>query len=765
MTNKSLVLTLLLVSLSSALSTATVPPAHAAFGGILAECRLAAQVFPAPIMFDGTNLYVTPSPGSTIQKITTSCLPVSSCTSPVGAVIGALVFDPSDGNAWAGAYDGTDRVWKLNPSTCGTIIPPFVASHGGITSGDTGFIDGLALDTSDNTLWFSDDVALHLHHINLTGSTIGTCDTPPAFGMTTGNAFNSGIEYNRVRNDLILSLIGPAGQTGPSGTFSIAEVSKSNSGTCGKLGEFSTGLYLTEDLELDTVTFPGKLAVWTNECAPATCPGTGPNRIRAWDITELPSQKCVPPPSGLVSWWPGDGNANDIVGSNSGSLVGGVTFAPAVVGDGFSFNGVDSGVLVNSSFIFHQPGNASIDFWMKPFDTLHRSVFWTRPDDNDLNRFNIFSGPGNIFGIDYRSPSGVLHPLSPSPPFQTGGVPIPPNEFVHIAVTRAVNTYLIYVDGKVLSNVTDSSPDLPTSFGWFFALRRGFVFNGIIDEVEVYNRTLAPSEVQSIFNAGSAGKCKAPPTAIGLSKFFTDSSFNPLPLDKTGNPKVDVVLAGGVVRSTNPGQVLAWVNVTNKGALAIQSLKVNETLPVDWVVAPPWMPAKGAIHVFFANTTSLATNPEITDPKTITVTTSNPETVILAIPNLNATAIGHPLLASHSILLAVKLDYGLDHTSQSFSSFPRNYTDTASAAAWTGISYTGTETSASASAFFIAYAKLLGDVNGDNKIDIRDVAIVAYEYGSRKGDTRWNPAADFDNDGVIDIGDVAIVAFYYGTSV
>src|SRR5207249_3535179 len=29
---------------------------------------------------------------------------------------------------------------------------------------------------------------------------------------------------------------------------------------------------------------------------------------------------CAPPPAGLVSWWPGDGNADDIVGGNNGSL-------------------------------------------------------------------------------------------------------------------------------------------------------------------------------------------------------------------------------------------------------------------------------------------------------------------------------------------------------------------------------------------------------------------------------------------------------------
>lgn len=38
------------------------------------------------------------------------------------------------------------------------------------------------------------------------------------------------------------------------------------------------------------------------------------------------------PPADLVAWWPGDGNANDIVGGNDGGLLGGSAYAPGKVG-------------------------------------------------------------------------------------------------------------------------------------------------------------------------------------------------------------------------------------------------------------------------------------------------------------------------------------------------------------------------------------------------------------------------------------------------
>ena len=48
---------------------------------------------------------------------------------------------------------------------------------------------------------------------------------------------------------------------------------------------------------------------------------------------------CVPPPAGLVAWFPGEGNANDVLGVSNGTLQGGATFATGKVGQAFSLNG------------------------------------------------------------------------------------------------------------------------------------------------------------------------------------------------------------------------------------------------------------------------------------------------------------------------------------------------------------------------------------------------------------------------------------------
>ena len=53
----------------------------------------------------------------------------------------------------------------------------------------------------------------------------------------------------------------------------------------------------------------------------------------------ITADATIDPPAGMVSWWPGDGNADDIVDGNPGTLSGDATFAPGKVGQAFRFDG------------------------------------------------------------------------------------------------------------------------------------------------------------------------------------------------------------------------------------------------------------------------------------------------------------------------------------------------------------------------------------------------------------------------------------------
>jgi len=58
--------------------------------------------------------------------------------------------------------------------------------------------------------------------------------------------------------------------------------------------------------------------------------------------------------------------------------------------------------------------------------------------------------------------------------------------------------------------------------------------------------------------------------------------------------------------------------------------------------------------------------------------------------------------------------------------------------------------------------RIVGDLNGDGKVDITDLAMASAAFGSYPGHPRWNPAADINRDNRIDIQDIARVSANFG---
>ena len=57
---------------------------------------------------------------------------------------------------------------------------------------------------------------------------------------------------------------------------------------------------------------------------------------------------------------------------------------------------------------------------------------------------------------------------------------------------------------------------------------------------------------------------------------------------------------------------------------------------------------------------------------------------------------------------------------------------------------------------------IVGDVNRNMRVDIRDVAIAAKTFGAYLGHPRWSPNADINNDDKVDIRDLALIAKNFG---
>jgi hypothetical protein len=230
---------------------------------------------------------------------------------------------------------------------------------------------------------------------------------------------------------------------------------------------------------------------------------------------------CTPPPAGLVSWWPGDGDASDIQNANPGGLGGGASFAPGIVGQAFSFDGVDGHVNAGGSTTLTPP-SITVDFWMNARSVrsnfTHPMSHWGHQDFNLSSWIFQYAPEQTIFFCVVSVTQG-----------QACAGPtafIPFNRWHHLAGTYDGIAVKVYLDGQLvgqtpLSGAIAASPFGVTSIGCKFSDgifgHCFFSLNGLIDEAEVHNRALTEAEIEAIFVAGSAGKCQTlPPTAVKI---------------------------------------------------------------------------------------------------------------------------------------------------------------------------------------------------------------------------------------------------------
>ncbi len=266
-----------------------------------------------------------------------------------------------------------------------------------------------------------------------------------------------------------------------------------------------------------SITNPGS---WT-----WTCNGEygGTNASCSANVTLL--NACSPQPSGLVSWWPGNDNANDIVGGNNGTPENGASFALGEVGDAFSLNGADQYVLIGEPV----PANLQIQnaitlsawIYVTSYPAVNgSSTFATivgSEDDATTAGASIFlDGGTNSNGLVGVPPGHIEFDLGDGSAayYAETTTQVPLNQWTLITATQTANNPAqVYFNG-VLQPSLNGGPAWGGAIsysGTWFAIGQdvdeNWPFNGLIDEVQVYNTALTGAQVQAIYNAGGTGVC------------------------------------------------------------------------------------------------------------------------------------------------------------------------------------------------------------------------------------------------------------------
>ena len=284
----------------------------------------------------------------------------------------------------------------------------------------------------------------------------------------------------------------------------------------------------------------------------------------AISAAQVPIQQCTPPPSGMVTWYTGDGTANDFWGKNNATLQNGAGFASGMVAQAFSLNGTNQFVTLPSSVIPYPTGSdtstqpISVDAW---FSTTVGGVILGQ---QDVAAPATPAGhvPAIYVGMDgflYAELfwKGAVAPITSAPTKVNNGA------FHLVAVTYDGTNEAVYLDGTLLASTPFTQVGYAASYQ--YQLGTGFTsewpagnggyfyFQGLIDEVEIFNRALSQSEIQAILDARGFGKCKvtsgvciSPPS--GMTSWYTgDGTANDFLGNNNGTLQNGAGFAAGMV--------------------------------------------------------------------------------------------------------------------------------------------------------------------------------------------------------------------------
>jgi len=277
----------------------------------------------------------------------------------------------------------------------------------------------------------------------------------------------------------------------------------------------------------------------------------------------LAAATCVVPPASQISWWTGDVDATDLYGVNNPSAVSAVTLVPAKVSDGFKLGKgghIDipaSPTLANQKFTWNA--------WVEPAgpgpndDNFGSIIIDQHIDNTDSSVELAWRATDNRFLFIFGNVESEI--IASSDAFPIGA-------FYLVTATYDGATFRLYVNGVLEGSFAEAKKIAYSSRTWEIGSTDAVVraqglprtWNGVIDEVEAFKVALSASQIQSIFKAGSTGKCKTPVIVTPSTEKF----------------------AAQTVGTADPSKVVTIVNNRNL-TLTIDPFTFTGADPLDFV--------------------------------------------------------------------------------------------------------------------------------------------------------------------------------------
>jgi uncharacterized protein (TIGR03437 family) len=211
--------------------------------------------------------------------------------------------------------------------------------------------------------------------------------------------------------------------------------------------------------------------------------------LRGIRYTRAAALSCLNSPPQVAGWWPGDGDAADIVGGASTIAGDGVAYQQGIVGQAFSLDGRGAPLSVVRG--------AGLDF-----------------DANVPFTVEMWVNPQTAGGIQYLA--GKMEACNPGTDalqMSIGPIGLPvgsvaPGVWSHLAYVVDRGSASFYVNGALtvkrpLFATKNSSP-------WLFGGAGSCpIFRGLMDEVIIHSRALTLTEINDEYGVAASGRCKS----------------------------------------------------------------------------------------------------------------------------------------------------------------------------------------------------------------------------------------------------------------
>jgi hypothetical protein len=289
-------------------------------------------------------------------------------------------------------------------------------------------------------------------------------------------------------------------------------------------------------------------------------------------FTTISISQTIPsyiPNSGLVGWWPFNGNTNDESGNgNNGTTSGSPTLTQdrfSVAKKAYSFDGIDDYIAVTRNY----QTAFSLSIWFNPSTSPQYNPL---VDAFDLN-WEVQLKNTHPDYVSFNTTNNYQEFISTQTTTN--------NNWYHLVCTYSSNTVIFYLNGNQTDQYTVNPLPINNGNYYFGVSLSGSdqFYDGKLDDIGIWNRTLTQAEVTDIYTSST----------LGISEAFQSNLFSiyPNPTNSQINVKTDAKLLGSnyiiydfTGKSVLSGKIISEDSLIELGNLSggIYLLSVGENM-------------------------------------------------------------------------------------------------------------------------------------------------------------------------------------------